>query len=145
MPFTIVQNPIFKSQVANVVRDVALRMTDTGYKLFYYFETERFLVDDIVKLLKPGDSHRGEVQVETLGMLEFDRPLKNDAKVQQMTGKWYDLNGNMMRILQLMQMAHEAKIKNIPFEPVAFNEIPVSEIHFDADMGRVTFDFQGEK
>jgi hypothetical protein len=145
MRFTIVQNPIFKSQEPNVVKDVALRMTDTGYKLFYYFETERFLTDDVVKLLRPGDSHRGEVQVETLGMLEFERPVKNDDQVQLMSGKWYDLNGNMMRILKLMQMAHEAKIKDAPFQPMAFNEIPVSQIHFDADMGGVAFQFQGEK
>ena len=78
-------------------------------------------------------------------MLEFERRVKNDDKVQLMSGKWYDLNGNMMRILKLMQMAHEAKIKDAPFQPMAFNEIPVSQIHFDADMGGVAFQFQGEK
>ena len=49
--------------------------------------------------------------METLGTPEFERLVKNDDKVQLMSGKWYDLNGNMMRILKLMQMAHEAKIK----------------------------------
>lgn len=111
MRFEIVHNPIFKSQGPNVVKDVALRMTDTGYKLFYYFETDRFLMDDIVKLLKPGEARRAEIQVETLGMLEFERPARNDDKVKLMSGKWYDLNGNMMRVLKLIEMAHEAKNK----------------------------------
>ncbi|MGJ5180813.1 hypothetical protein ACQR16_26630 [Bradyrhizobium oligotrophicum] len=87
MRFTIVQNPLFAPQGPNVVKDIALRMTETEYKMFYYFETERVLADDVVKLLPVGDPHRGGVQIETLGMVEFDRPLKKTDKVQLMTGK----------------------------------------------------------
>jgi hypothetical protein len=87
MRFSIVQNPIFSPQEPNVVKDIALRMTDTGYKLFYYFETKRSLVDEIVKLLPINDPHRKEVEIETLGMLEFDRPLKKEDKVQHINGK----------------------------------------------------------
>jgi hypothetical protein len=51
----------------------------------------------------------------------------------------------MMRIMKLMQMAGEAEIKGINFEPTAFGDIPVSQIHFDADMGAVSFSYQGQK
>lgn len=145
MKFTIVQSPIFSPQEPNVVKDIALRLTDSGYKLFYYFETKRALASNIVELLPPNDSRRGEVEIETLGMLEFDRPASKKDKVQEMRGKWYDLNGNMMRLMKLLQMAEEAKLRNIPFDRIAFDEIPVSQIHFDADMGPVTFSYQGQK
>jgi hypothetical protein len=145
MRFSLVQNPIFMPQEPNVVKDIALRMTETGYKLFYYFVTRRSLVREIVDLLPRDDPHRAEVEIETLGMLEFDRPLKNGDKVQLMTGKWYDLNGNMMRILKLMQLDKEARVREIHFQPIAFDAIPVSQIHFDADMGAVSFIYQGQK
>jgi|SRR6185437_4837435 len=145
MRFTIVQNPIFSPQGPNVVKDIALRMTETGYKMFYYFETKRSLIKEIVDLLPGNDPHRAEIEIETLGMVEFDRPLKEDGKVQVMSGKWYDLNGNMMRLMKLIEMSEQAKLLNKPFTPIAFDDIPVSQIHFDADMGSITFNYQGEK
>ncbi|GLH77043.1 hypothetical protein SSBR45G_19510 [Bradyrhizobium sp. SSBR45G] len=145
MRFSIVQNPLFSPQGPNVVKDIALRMTKTGYKMFYYFETERVLADDIVTLLPVDDPNRRGIQIETLGMVEFDRPLKKTDKVQLMTGKWYYLNGNMMRLMKLLELADHAKLLNQPFTPIAFNDVPVSQIHFDADMGSITFAYQGQK
>jgi hypothetical protein len=145
MKFTIVQSPLFSPQSPNVVKDVALRMTETGYKLFYYFQIKRPLVQDLVELLPKGDLHRAGIEIETLGMLEFDRPPKPSEKVPIMAGKWFDLNGNLMRLMKLIQLKQEAKAKGEPFDLISFDRIPVSQMHFDANMGSVIFTYQGHK
>ena len=144
--FAIVGSPIFQNQNGQIVKDIALRETDAGrYSLFYYFETERKLVESLRSLLIIERDQREEIIIETLGILNFEAPVSDRQSVQEMSGKWYDLNGNMMRILELARLKKEADLRHEIFAPIAFNKIPVSDIHFDADMGSVTFSFQGKR
>ncbi|MGJ5180812.1 hypothetical protein ACQR16_26625 [Bradyrhizobium oligotrophicum] len=47
--------------------------------------------------------------------------------------------------MKLLELAEQAKLLNQPFTPIAFGDVPVSQIHFDADMGSISFVYQGQK
>lgn len=68
----------------------------------------------------------------------FEKPANKNV-VTEMSGEWFDLNGNTSRLLALLDLQKIAAIQNQPFEPMKLSEVPIHTHYFDARMGMVHF------
>jgi hypothetical protein len=140
--FRIRDNPIFKDEEKQVVKDVAIRYNDTGgYTMFYYYQDHRELQPQITEyLVAEHDQGRvNEVEVEVFGHVSFEKSQSAGGIVQKMEGHWFDLNGNISRLFTLLDQKSVANIRKEQFTPMRLSQVPVHQRHFNADMGKVEF------
>lgn len=135
--FDIFNNPIFSDQEGNIIKEVTIRYDENGkYVMIYYFSAIRTIKSDISVDIIPesGSSNSAELEVNIFGRVVFDRPAA-DGVITDMSGRWYDLNGNVCRLLAFL----EEREKKEGFEPMKLSDVPMNQRYFDADMGAVRF------
>jgi hypothetical protein len=140
--FRIRDNPIFKDEEKQVIKDVAIRYNDTGgYTMFYYYQDRRDIQPQITEYLvaENGPTRVDEVEIEVFGHVSFEKSQSAGGIVQKMEGHWFDLNGNVSRLFTLLDQKSVANIRKEPFAPMRLSQVPVHQRHFDADMGKVEF------
>jgi hypothetical protein len=141
MAFRIRDNPIFKDDDRQTIKDVAIRYNDTGgYTMFYYYTGHRGIQPQIAMHILPeeGRNRADEVEVEIFGHVTFDKPLRGHV-VDQMNGTWFDLNGNVSRLFAFLDQKTVSKIRNENFSPLRLSQVPIHQKNFDADMGTIKF------
>ncbi|QAU46230.1 hypothetical protein [Bradyrhizobium guangzhouense] len=138
LAFKLKNNPLFRDDEKQQIRDVGFRYNeDGGYTMFYYFTGQRTINSDIAESLVT-DGSTDEIPIEIFGRVTFAKPSRGQL-VNEMAGRWYDLNGNICRLFALLDMKKVAEIKQEPFERVRLLDVPIHKKYFDADMGEVTF------
>jgi hypothetical protein len=136
--FQIRDNPIFKDEEKQQIRDVGFRYNEEGgYTMFYYFTGQRIINTSISgSIISEGDP--SEIAIEVFGRVTFAKP-DSDGHVSAMSGHWYDLNGNISRLFALLDMKKVSEIRGQPFPPTRLSDVPIHPKYFDADMGEVEF------
>jgi hypothetical protein len=136
--FQVRNNPIFKDDEKQQIRDVGFRYNEEGgYTMFYYFTGQRYIHSNISEsIVAEGDP--SEITIEIFGRVIFARPGLGKSVVS-MSGHWYDLNGNLSRLFALLDMKKVSEIKGEDFAPMRLSEVPIHSKYFDADMGEVEF------
>jgi hypothetical protein len=137
--FQVKDNPVFKDDEKQQIRDVGFRYNEEGgYTMFYYFTGQRTVHSHVSEsIISEGDPT--EISVEIFGRVTFGKPGLGRPVVTAMSGHWYDLNGNVSRLFALLDMKKVAEIKGTNFEPMRLSDVPVHPKYFDADMGEVAF------
>jgi hypothetical protein len=100
--FVVKNNRIYEDD-DNIVTDVALRREHSNmYNMFYYFSGKREAAFDLKHMAEHVDflTDAGKVNIEFFAKLSF-RVEPNDKKITHMEGNWYDLNGNITKMLLL--------------------------------------------
>jgi hypothetical protein len=136
--FQVRDNPIFKDDDKQQIRDVGFRYNeDGGYTMFYYYTGLRNIHSHIAEsIVAEGDP--SEITVEIFGRVTFARPGLGKSVVS-MSGRWYDLNGNLGRLFALLDTIKVSQIKGVDFVPMRLLDVPMNPKYFDADMGEVEF------
>jgi hypothetical protein len=136
--FQVRDNPIFKDDDKQQIRDVGFRYNEEGgYTMFYYYTGQRSVHSNISEsIIAEGDP--SEITIEIFGRVMFARPGSGKSVVD-MSGHWYDLNGNLSRLFALLDMKKVAEIRREDFAPVRLSDVPIHSKYFDADMGEVAF------
>jgi hypothetical protein len=127
-----------------VIRDVALRYNEVGgFTMFYYYRGTISIWPHVAQSVVGDAENRrpDEVAIEYFGLVRFDKPTV-DGVVRKMKGTWYDLNGNITRLLTLLDAKKTAHIKETHFEPMRLSEVLVQQKSLAADMGLVEFNRQ---
>jgi hypothetical protein len=136
--FQVKDNPIFRDEERQLIRDVGFRYNEEGgYTMMYYLAGERMLRPEISSLII-SEGKSGEIDIEIFGRVQFARPAKGNS-VEYMSGHWYDLNGNISRLFALLDMKKVSEITKTAFTPLRLSEVPIHPKYFDADMGEVSF------
>lgn len=141
MGFSIEGHPLFKDNTRQGIKDVAIRYGENGdYVMMYYYTTKLQTKSDVSTYVLPEDGRprTDEIELEVFGHVTFERPRGRD-KVTQMSGNWFDLNGNISRIVALLDQKQVAEIRGEPFKPMKLSQVPIHDKYFDADMGSVEF------
>ncbi len=142
MVFRIHDNPIFRDDEKQVVRDVAIRANESGgYTIFYYYAAPRGIQPQVAIHILPeeGQNQRpDEVEVEIFARVNFEKSPAGGV-VNKMQGKWFDLNGNVSRLLALLDSQKVAEIRSEEFKPMRLSQVPIHQKNFDADMGAIEF------
>lgn len=142
LKFRIRENRIFTDDDAQVIKIICLRRDhESNYYLFYYFKGFRKLQKEMSAYIEPEASHSADtVEVEFLGKLTFEAS-DNNVKVTSMNGEWFDLNGNISKLLSLLDSADD--VSRIGNDVVRKPERkPLSDIRildYSAFMGEVSF------
>jgi hypothetical protein len=136
--FQIRDNPIFKDEDKQQIRDVGFRYNEEGgYTMFYYYTGQRSIHSDISESIV-SESDPSEISIEIFGRVTFAKPHLGRS-VTDMSGHWYDLNGNLSRLFAFLDMKKIAEIKGQDFAPTRLTDVPIHPKYFDADMGEVDF------
>ncbi len=130
-------NPIFENGIQNIS---IISITDEAaedYLLTYYYSGERNLKYDFYKKIKPV---KGEimktVDIEVFGWLRF-KARSIDKHVKEMSGEWFDLNGNIIRIYSIKDEIAAGRVTDT--SPIEFLEAPISQSNFISKMGTARF------
>ena len=136
--FEIKDNPIFRDEDKQRIRDVGFRYNEEGgYTMLYYYSGQRSINTNIASsIVSEGDP--SEITVEIFGRVTFSKPGAGE-RVTVMSGHWYDLNGNISRLFALLDMKKISEIKGQTFDPMRLVDVPMHPKYFDADMGTVEF------
>ena len=143
MKFRIKDNRIYTDDEGQIIKIISIRNDhDYHYHLFYYFKGERKLQRLISDAIKPemGRHSTDAIEVEFLARVTFEAP-SNAVKVLKMAGEWYDLNGNISKLLAILAALDEAQhgdeLGQKTFEPKPFSDIGVPA--YSASMGTIDF------
>lgn len=143
LKFRIKDNRIYTDDEAQIIKIISLRRDhEYFYNLFYYFKGVRTLQRDILDFIEPELGHHSgdTVEVEFLARVTFECPL-NVNKVARMEGEWYDLNGNISKLLALLAEIDHAKEAS-GGQSSQLSRRPLSDIGvpaFSASMGSIIF------
>jgi hypothetical protein len=141
MKFRIHNNRIYADDDSQIIRVTALRNDhDYFYDLFYYFKGERELQPRVADHLAQDGVYNGKVEVEFVAKLSFEAP-ENIKRVTEIKGEWYDLNGNISRLLsasaQIDDVAERGKQALARMEPIKLFELVAPS--YKALMGDLRF------
>ena len=137
--FQVRDNPVFKDDEKQQIKDVGFRYNEEGgYTMFYYYTGQRTVHTQISEsIVSEGDP--SEISVEIFGRVTFAKPGLGTPVVTSMSGHWYDLNGNLGRLFALLDSKKVSEIRGEKFAPVRLSDVPIHPKYFDADMGIVEF------
>jgi len=120
----------------HIVSDVAVRYgDDSRYVMFYYGKFARTLIPEVARLIAPASEGEdtSHINVEYFARVTF---APDDGTVKEMSGDWYDLNGNASRLMSIIAAARQ---KKDAFQPIRLRDAPVSRENFSAKIGFITF------
>jgi hypothetical protein len=103
---------ILFSDVDQDVSQISLRhISSNKYSLMYFFHETRVIAENISDSIEPEYSNHNvrEIDVEVFGVLNFEEP-NGQQNVIEMSGCWYDLNGNMRTLGMLLRERARAEV-----------------------------------
>jgi hypothetical protein len=143
LKFKIVDNKIYQNDESQIVKVISLRREEAfSYILFYYFKGERKIQPLLANFIEHESDERSSdtVELEFMAKLNFEANV-NQKQVQAMNGEWYDLNGNISRLLSLHQDVTHWQDAS-PEDGKTLEKRKLSEIEipsFSAMMGSINF------
>lgn len=129
------------SDVDQNISQLSLRHVEANkYSLMYFFSNKRTLREEIAGSIEPDYPNHdvSKIEVEAFGILTFEEP-PGDQKIMQMTGSWYDLNGQMRTLGVLLRERGRAEANNALKDYKTKLSSLVEEHSVSAKMGDVEF------
>jgi hypothetical protein len=137
--FEIDDDPLFENG-KQTIRTIALRHeADNRYSMSYYYKMSCGLNTNLSQHLlnEKGDGTRTDLEVEIFASLNFEDPLSK-SEVDRMSGEWFDLNGNLIRLFSLVSELKEHQKDDKIFKR-KLSEAVVTRDNFAASMGDIIF------
>lgn len=138
MVFTVMSNRLYRDS-EQIISAVALRH-DSGnrYMLMYYYEGEREIDPEFSYHLLDGDARRmTQVPIEIYGIVYFD--IADSKEIKMMSGSWYDLNGNVIRMFAAYRTLNEQKRAGVEGFKVKLSDVSIHQGNFSANMGHIRY------
>jgi hypothetical protein len=111
------------------------------YSMIYYYKGKRRLTEKAASHIVPEatGSDSATVDVEVFASLDFQ--AKRGVPIRRMKGRWFDLNGNIVRVLLLMEQA-DKQSGTPPFRS-KLSEVSVPDTRQFMPMGELFFEWIG--
>lgn len=137
MYFNPEDNTLFSDAEQNI-SVISLRNPSANkFTLIYYYNKNRSLTPEMLQWIEPEGGltpDPSRIEIEVFGILNFEEP--NAGEIKKMSGSWYDLNGNMKILGNLLREKAISELNDTNFKKKLSDFADVSG---SAKMGKVDF------
>lgn len=138
--FKIRGNPVYED-CDQIIQRVAIRHDEANqYMLMYYYRGARPLQFEMARYIKsdPANPHPAALPIEIVGILTF-KVTSPRKKITEMSGEWYDLNGNITKLHALIDAVRACPEAEREHFSRTLSDIDIHHGNFSANMGRIEF------
>src|SRR5258708_8805 len=137
--FDLDQHPIFTGKT-QVIQTISLsHLSENKYSMSYYYKETQDLTPAVSLhvLAEDGQNSRPDIAIEIFAALTFE-DLSTTKEVKRISGEWFDLNGNLIRLFSLISELKEHEKDDKIFRRKLSDAI-IHRDNFAALMGEITF------
>lgn len=137
--FEIEKDPIFENG-KQIIRTIALRHeAENRYSMSYYYKMVLGLNQIISQhlIMESNGAPQTELQIEIFATLSFE-DAGPKGQVGKISGEWFDLNGNIIRLFSLVSEMKEHEGEDKLFKK-KLSDAVITRDNFAASMGEIGF------
>jgi hypothetical protein len=114
-------------------------LSESQYSMSYYYKETQDLTPAVSLhvLAEDGQNSRPDLAIEIFAALTFE-DLSTSKEVKRISGEWFDLNGNLIRLFSLISELREHEKDDRIFRK-KLSDATINRANFAAIMGEITF------